>query len=40
VKAMKAALKKMMTDEEFENTTEIYGLRDDVEDRERKQRIV
>jgi hypothetical protein len=26
-------LKRMMTDEEFENTTEIYGLRDDVEDR-------
>jgi sulfhydrogenase subunit delta len=33
VKAMKAALQRMMTDEEFENTTEIYGLRDDVEAR-------
>jgi coenzyme F420-reducing hydrogenase gamma subunit len=31
VKAMKMALKSMMTDEEFENTTEIFGLRDDVE---------
>lgn len=31
VKAMKMALKTMMTDEEFENTTEIYGLRDDIE---------
>ncbi len=29
-KAMKQALKNMMTDEEFENTTEIYGLRDDI----------
>jgi coenzyme F420-reducing hydrogenase gamma subunit len=35
VKAMKMALKQMMTDEEFENTTEIYGLRDDVEKWER-----
>jgi sulfhydrogenase subunit delta len=33
VKAMRATLKNMMTDAEFENTTEIYGLRDDVEDR-------
>jgi len=33
VKAMRSALKKMMTDDEFENTTEIYGLRDDVEAR-------
>ena len=40
VKAMKAALKTMMTDEEFENTVEIYGLRDDIEERERKQRII
>lgn len=33
--AMRAALKNMMTDEEFENTSEIYGLRDDIEDREK-----
>jgi len=32
VKAMRATLKNMMTDDEFENTTEIYGLRDDIED--------
>ncbi|KKP93509.1 MAG: NADH ubiquinone oxidoreductase 20 kDa subunit [Candidatus Moranbacteria bacterium GW2011_GWD2_36_12] len=32
VKAMKMTLKTMMTDEEFENTTEIYGLKDDIED--------
>src|SRR5476651_2213581 len=31
VKAMKMTLKTMMTDEEFENATEIYGLRDDIE---------
>ena len=37
VKAMKAALKQIMTDEEFENTTEIFGLRDDIEDWEKKQ---
>jgi len=36
VKAMRATLKNMMSDEEFENTTEIYGLRDDIEDRENK----
>lgn len=30
VKAMRAALKPMMTDEEFENVSEIYGLRDDL----------
>ena len=30
----------LMTDAEFENTTEIYGLRDDVEERERRQKIV
>lgn len=35
VKAMRATLKNFMTDEEFENTTEIYGLRDDIEERER-----
>jgi coenzyme F420-reducing hydrogenase gamma subunit len=40
VKAMKMALKNMMTDEEFENTTEIYGLRDDIEEKERNQKIV
>jgi len=31
VKAMRATLKNMMTDDEFENTTEIFGLRDDIE---------
>lgn len=31
VKAMRATLATMMTDEEFENVTEIYGLRDDIE---------
>lgn len=39
-KAMRASLKNMMSDAEFENTTEIYGLRDDIEERERKQKIV
>lgn len=34
VKAMRQVLKNMMSNEEFENTTEIYGLRDDIEDRE------
>ena len=38
VKAMRATLKNMMTDEEFENTTEIYGLRDDIEAREKTQK--
>lgn len=33
VKAMRATLKTMMTDDEFENTTEIFGLKDDVEAR-------
>lgn len=33
VKAMRATLKNMMTDEEFENTAEIYGLRDTIEER-------
>ena len=37
VKAMRATLKNMMTDEEFENTTEIYGLRDSIEERESSQ---
>jgi len=36
VKAMRATLKTMMSDEDFENTTEIYGLRDDIEAKERK----
>lgn len=35
VKAMRATLKKMMTDEEFENVTEIFGLRDDIDAREK-----
>lgn len=35
VKAMRATLKNMMTDEEFENTTEIYGLRDSLREREK-----
>ncbi len=39
VKAMKATLKTMMSDEEFENTTEIYGLRDDIEQWEAKNSI-
>lgn len=39
VKAMKVTLKTMMTDEEFENTTEIYGLRDDIEEWEAKNGI-
>lgn len=34
IKAMRATLKRMMTDEEFENVSEIYGLRDDIEERE------
>ncbi|HAV11685.1 MAG TPA: NADH:ubiquinone oxidoreductase [Candidatus Moranbacteria bacterium] len=36
VKAMRMALKQFMTDEEFENATEIYGLRDDIEEKEKK----
>jgi sulfhydrogenase subunit delta len=31
VAAMRSTLKNMMTDEEFENVSEIYGLRDDLE---------
>lgn len=31
VQAMRATLKSMMTDEEFEDTAEIYGLRDDID---------
>ena len=34
VKAMRQTLKMMMTDQEFEDTTEIYGLRDDIEARQ------
>lgn len=33
VGAMRKTLSTVMTDEEFENTTEIYGLRDDIEER-------
>ena len=36
VKAMKKTLSTMITPEEFENATEIFGLRDDVEDWEQK----
>jgi len=36
VKAMRQTLKLMMTDEEFENTSEIYGLRDDISELESK----
>ena len=39
IKAMRATLRTMMTDEEFENTAEIYGLRDDIEKREEKQNL-
>jgi len=35
VQAMQQALKTIITDEEFENTTEIYGLRDDIEARKK-----
>ena len=35
VKAMRASLKNMMSDEEFENTTEIFGLKDDIEEKEK-----
>ncbi|HEX7586099.1 MAG TPA: hypothetical protein VF390_00465 [Patescibacteria group bacterium] len=35
VKAMRQTLKTVMTDEQFENTTEIYGLRDDVDARKK-----
>ena len=33
IKAMRTILQKMMTDEEFENMSEIFGLRDDLEDK-------
>ena len=35
VRAMRQTLKGMMTDGQFENTAEIYGLRDDMENREK-----
>lgn len=35
VQAVRASLKNIISNEEFENTTEIYGLRDDIEERER-----
>ncbi|MCX6761649.1 MAG: hypothetical protein NTY33_02280 [Candidatus Moranbacteria bacterium] len=38
VKAMRTMLKTMMSDEQFQNMTEIFGLRDDLEERERKDR--
>ncbi|PIP27780.1 MAG: NADH:ubiquinone oxidoreductase [Candidatus Moranbacteria bacterium CG23_combo_of_CG06-09_8_20_14_all_39_10] len=34
IKAMRAALKTMIHDHEFENIAEIYGLRDDISERE------
>lgn len=39
VRAMKKALAQFMTEEEFENTTEIYGLRDDIEEWEKTHNI-
>ena len=33
ISAMRATLKNMMTEEEFENVAEIYGLRDDIDER-------
>jgi len=36
IKAMRESLKDIVSDEEFENMAEIYGLRDDIEDREKK----
>ncbi|MFC1644612.1 NADH:ubiquinone oxidoreductase [Patescibacteria group bacterium] len=38
VGAMKKALSSMITDDEFEDITEIYGLRDDIEEREAKEK--
>lgn len=35
ISAMRKTLSMMMTDEEFENVTEIYGLRDSIEEREK-----
>lgn len=37
IKAMRATLKTMIPDHEFENIAEIYGLRDDIEAREKSQ---
>jgi coenzyme F420-reducing hydrogenase gamma subunit len=37
IKAMRNTLKTMMTEDEFENTTEIFGLRDSLEERENSQ---
>jgi coenzyme F420-reducing hydrogenase gamma subunit len=34
VKAMRATLKNMVSDEEFENISEIFGLRDEIEERQ------
>jgi len=39
VTAMRAMLKNMMSDEQFQNMTEIFGLRDDLEERERKDKL-
>jgi len=36
VKAMRAAMKQFMSDEQFDNVTEIYGLRDDISEWESK----
>jgi sulfhydrogenase subunit delta len=35
IKAMRASLKNMMSDEEFENIAEIYGLKDNIEEKEK-----
>lgn len=39
VKAMRATLASMMTNEDFDNITEIYGLKDDICEKERKLRL-
>jgi coenzyme F420-reducing hydrogenase gamma subunit len=39
VTAMRAMLKNMMSDEQFQNMTEIFGLRDDLEEKERKDKL-
>jgi len=36
IKAMRASLEKIMSDEEFENITEIFGLKDDISELESK----
>lgn len=38
VKTMRATLKNMMTDQEFEDTSEIFGLRDDIEAKEKTEK--